>query len=306
MKIEKSAICSTLNCSHINKTNALKLWLFAILFSALKKQKKLNWRRLTNRATCPQHTRWKSESTKPRGESLAPPGARGGCEWVGGRHGKVPRSLRGCDECTHAALTPPFTWRGGSERLVGRRRRQRRVLIGGRAECRQERQTTTPAGEPEWVSERAFRFASVSGSTAGTRAADCRSWIKYSAAFGAFCACCRVKMAGLSFKDWNSRMDLFAAQQDVTDDEDDEDSVWTPAYGFPYSSEDNLFLASAELSGECSLEFGVTALWFTVAPPSPSVADNKGLGRFFCIVYFQSWKCRRQKCKRESTENQYI
>ncbi|CAB3371480.1 Hypothetical predicted protein [Cloeon dipterum] len=71
-------------------------------------------------------------------------------------------------------------------------------------------------------------------------------------------------MAGLTFKDWNSRMDLFADRQDLDDDddddeeeededeeteeEDDDDSVWTPAYGFPYSTEENLFLASTTLS----------------------------------------------------------
>jgi hypothetical protein len=110
-------------------------------------------------------------------------------------------------------------------------------------------------------------------------------------------------MAGLSFKDWNSRMDLFAAQQDVTDDEEDEDSVWTPAYGFPYSSEDNLFLASAELSGECSRIFGVTALGFTAAPPGPCTPDNKGLGRFLCIFNLES--VVDKKFKRESTENEH-
>jgi len=74
-----------------------------------------------------------------------------------------------------------------------------------------------------------------------------------------FGACAGAKMAGLSFKDWNSRMDLFADRQDVEeddDDEEDEDSVWTPAYGFPYSSEDNLFLASTALSGKCFLSLG--------------------------------------------------
>jgi hypothetical protein len=71
-----------------------------------------------------------------------------------------------------------------------------------------------------------------------------------------------AKMAGLSFKDWNSRMDLFSGRHDVDDDEeedDDEEGVWTPAYGFPYSSEDNLFLAStADEQGMAY--FGVRAL----------------------------------------------
>ncbi|XP_059479890.1 uncharacterized protein LOC132199301 isoform X2 [Neocloeon triangulifer] len=63
-------------------------------------------------------------------------------------------------------------------------------------------------------------------------------------------------MAGLSYKDWNSRMDLFADRQDVLDDDDDEEeeeeeeesddseNEWTPSYGFPYGTEENLFLAS--------------------------------------------------------------
>jgi len=112
-------------------------------------------------------------------------------------------------------------------------------------------------------------------------------------------------MAGLSFKDWNSRMDLFAAQQDVTDDEEDEDSVWTPAYGFPYSSEDNLFLASAELSGECSRIFGVTALGFTAALPLVHVADNNGLGRFYFVIIFnlESVADKKSKEKVRTTEH---
>jgi hypothetical protein len=108
-------------------------------------------------------------------------------------------------------------------------------------------------------------------------------------------------MAGLSFKDWNSRMDLFAAQQDVTDDEEDEDSVWTPAYGFPYSSEDNLFLASAELSGECSRIFGVTALGFTAAPPGPCSGQQRIREIFFCIFNLESVADKKSKEKVRKT-----
>jgi hypothetical protein len=113
-------------------------------------------------------------------------------------------------------------------------------------------------------------------------------------------------MAGLSFKDWNSRMDLFAAQQDVTDDEEDEDSVWTPAYGFPYSSEDNLFLASAELSGECSRIFGVTALGFTAAPPGPCSGQQRIREIFFVFSISKVSQTKYQKRKYGKRAHQHL
>lgn len=148
------------------------------LFATLKEQKISRAELKAPDKSCvgrPQCALRKKESTKQSGGESPVHGLRllAHAGWVSGWVVGTARYLWGWWMHAHK---PPFT-------CARRRRLEERSGGGaGRAAARPdwrpsgmqagEADNNTPAGEPEWVSvERAFRFAWVSGSTAGTRAA---------------------------------------------------------------------------------------------------------------------------------------